>query len=136
MVQDGGGVEAQRLPGEPEAVLTREVEVEDHDVVAGLVEQAHPGLEAGRRTHDGHVLEVTEADGEGVSLGMAVLALEGFLERVGLPSPSSPPTPVVPAAGRGPRAVGDAATAAVVGGIVALVLLDGLFAILFFRLGW
>jgi phospholipid/cholesterol/gamma-HCH transport system permease protein len=39
-------------------------------------------------------------------------------------------------AGRGPRAVGDAATAAVVGGIVALVLLDGLFAVLFFRLGW
>lgn len=39
-------------------------------------------------------------------------------------------------AGRGPRAVGDAATAAVVGGIVALVVLDGLFAILFFRLGW
>lgn len=48
-------------------------------------------------------IEFTEADGEGVSLGMAVLALEGFLERVGLPSPSSPPTPVVPAAGRGPR---------------------------------
>jgi phospholipid/cholesterol/gamma-HCH transport system permease protein len=39
-------------------------------------------------------------------------------------------------AGRGPRAVGDAATAAVVGGIVSLVLLDGLFAVLFFRLGW
>jgi phospholipid/cholesterol/gamma-HCH transport system permease protein len=39
-------------------------------------------------------------------------------------------------AGRGPRAVGDAATGAVVGGIVALVVLDGLFAILFFRLGW
>lgn len=39
-------------------------------------------------------------------------------------------------AGRGPRAVGDAATGAVVGGIVALVLLDGVFAILFFRLGW
>lgn len=39
-------------------------------------------------------------------------------------------------AGRGPRAVGDAATGAVVGGIVALVLLDGIFAILFFRLGW
>ncbi len=39
-------------------------------------------------------------------------------------------------AGRGPRAVGDAATAAVVGGIVSIVLLDGLFAILFFRLGW
>jgi phospholipid/cholesterol/gamma-HCH transport system permease protein len=37
-------------------------------------------------------------------------------------------------AGRGPRAVGDAATAAVVGGIVAIVLLDGLFAVLFFRL--
>ena len=40
------------------------------------------------------------------------------------------------AAGRGPRAVGDAATAAVVGGIVALVVLDGIFSILFFRLGW
>ncbi|PZP44774.1 MAG: hypothetical protein DI601_11485 [Azospirillum brasilense] len=38
-------------------------------------------------------------------------------------------------AGRGPRAVGDAATAAVVGGIVAIVVLDGLFAILFYRLG-
>ncbi|MBE9605043.1 ABC transporter permease [Acetobacteraceae bacterium H6797] len=38
-------------------------------------------------------------------------------------------------AGRGPRAVGDAATAAVVGGIVSIVLLDGLFAVLFFRLG-
>lgn len=39
-------------------------------------------------------------------------------------------------AGRGPRAVGDAATAAVVGGIVALVVLDGVFSVLFFRLGW
>ncbi|MBK1662091.1 ABC transporter permease [Paracraurococcus ruber] len=39
-------------------------------------------------------------------------------------------------AGRGPRAVGDAATGAVVGGIVAIVLLDGVFAVLFFRLGW
>jgi phospholipid/cholesterol/gamma-HCH transport system permease protein len=39
-------------------------------------------------------------------------------------------------AGRGPRAVGDAATAAVVGGIVALVVLDGIFSVLFFRLGW
>jgi phospholipid/cholesterol/gamma-HCH transport system permease protein len=38
-------------------------------------------------------------------------------------------------AGRGPRAVGDAATAAVVGGIVSIVLLDGVFAVLFFRLG-
>lgn len=38
-------------------------------------------------------------------------------------------------AGRGPRAVGDAATSAVVGGIVAIVLLDGLFAVLFFRMG-
>ncbi|MGX9966840.1 ABC transporter permease [Roseomonas sp. F4] len=38
-------------------------------------------------------------------------------------------------AGRGPRAVGDAATAAVVGGIVAIVLLDGGFAVLFERLG-
>jgi len=39
-------------------------------------------------------------------------------------------------AGRGPRAVGDAATAAVVGGIVSTVVLDGIFAVLFFRLGW
>ncbi|PWC29682.1 ABC transporter permease [Teichococcus aestuarii] len=39
-------------------------------------------------------------------------------------------------AGRGPRAVGDAATQAVVGGIVATVVLDGLFAVLFYRLGW
>lgn len=38
-------------------------------------------------------------------------------------------------AARGPRAVGDAATGAVVGGIVAVILLDGLFAVLFFRLG-
>ena len=38
-------------------------------------------------------------------------------------------------AGRGPRAVGDAATAAVVGGIVGIVVLDGVFAVLFFRLG-
>jgi phospholipid/cholesterol/gamma-HCH transport system permease protein len=38
-------------------------------------------------------------------------------------------------AGLGPRAVGDAATAAVVGGIVAIVAMDGVFAILFFRLG-
>jgi len=38
-------------------------------------------------------------------------------------------------AGRGPRAVGDAATSAVVGGIVAIVLLDGLFAVAFERLG-
>ncbi|MBP0446132.1 ABC transporter permease [Roseomonas sp. SSH11] len=40
------------------------------------------------------------------------------------------------AAGSGPRAVGDAATSAVVGGIVALVVLDGIFAVLFYRLGW
>ncbi|MBX9700221.1 MAG: ABC transporter permease, partial [Acetobacteraceae bacterium] len=39
-------------------------------------------------------------------------------------------------AGRGPRAVGDAATAAVVGGIISIVVLDGIFAVLFFRLGW
>ncbi|WP_424810549.1 ABC transporter permease [Roseococcus sp. YIM B11640] len=39
-------------------------------------------------------------------------------------------------AGAGPRAVGDAATGAVVGGIISLVLLDGIFAVLFFRLGW
>ncbi|MFT8243740.1 ABC transporter permease [Roseomonas sp. BN140053] len=39
------------------------------------------------------------------------------------------------AAGRGPRAVGDAATSAVVGGIVAIVVLDGLFAVIFYRLG-
>ena len=38
-------------------------------------------------------------------------------------------------AGNGPRAVGQAATAAVVGGIVATIVLDGVFAVLFFRLG-
>src|SRR5690349_20481851 len=38
------------------------------------------------------------------------------------------------ATGVGPRAVGLSATAAVVGGIVATILLDGLFALLFFRL--
>jgi phospholipid/cholesterol/gamma-HCH transport system permease protein len=38
-------------------------------------------------------------------------------------------------AGRGPRAVGDAATGAVVGGILSIVLLDGAFAVLFIRLG-
>ncbi|MBR0654250.1 MlaE family ABC transporter permease [Plastoroseomonas arctica] len=38
-------------------------------------------------------------------------------------------------AARGPRAVGDAATGAVVGGIVAIIILDGVFAILFYRLG-
>ncbi|WP_246526784.1 MlaE family ABC transporter permease [Plastoroseomonas hellenica] len=38
-------------------------------------------------------------------------------------------------AARGPRAVGDAATSAVVGGIVAVILLDGMFAVLFYRLG-
>ncbi len=38
-------------------------------------------------------------------------------------------------AGRGPRAVGDAATAAVVGGIVAIVVLDGIFAVAYERLG-
>lgn len=37
--------------------------------------------------------------------------------------------------GIGPRAVGLAATGAVVGGIVATILLDGLFALLFYRLG-
>lgn len=39
------------------------------------------------------------------------------------------------AAGGGPRAVGEAATAAVVGGIVATITLDGIFAIMFYRLG-
>jgi phospholipid/cholesterol/gamma-HCH transport system permease protein len=38
-------------------------------------------------------------------------------------------------AGRGPRAVGDAATGAVVGGIVAIVVLDGIFAVAYERLG-
>jgi phospholipid/cholesterol/gamma-HCH transport system permease protein len=37
--------------------------------------------------------------------------------------------------GVGPRAVGLSATAAVVGGIVATILLDGVFALLFYRLG-
>jgi phospholipid/cholesterol/gamma-HCH transport system permease protein len=38
-------------------------------------------------------------------------------------------------AGRGPRAVGDAATGAVVGGIVSIILLDGVFAVVYERLG-
>ncbi|MDD2875963.1 MAG: ABC transporter permease [Acidiphilium sp.] len=38
-------------------------------------------------------------------------------------------------AGGGPRAVGEAATSAVVGGIIATILLDGLFAVIFYRLG-
>ena len=37
--------------------------------------------------------------------------------------------------GIGPRAVGQAATAAVVGGIVVTIILDGMFAMLFYRLG-
>ena len=37
-------------------------------------------------------------------------------------------------AGLGPRAVGEAATAAVVGGIFATIVLDGIFTILFYRL--
>jgi phospholipid/cholesterol/gamma-HCH transport system permease protein len=37
-------------------------------------------------------------------------------------------------AGLGPRAVGEAATAAVVGGIFATIVLDGMFTILFYRL--
>ena len=36
--------------------------------------------------------------------------------------------------GVGPRAVGLSATAAVVGGIVATVALDGVFALIFYRL--
>jgi phospholipid/cholesterol/gamma-HCH transport system permease protein len=38
--------------------------------------------------------------------------------------------------GVGPRAVGVSATAAVVGGIVATIVLDGVFAVFFNRLGW
>jgi phospholipid/cholesterol/gamma-HCH transport system permease protein len=40
------------------------------------------------------------------------------------------------ATGVGPRAVGEAATAAVVGGIVAIIVLDGIFAVLFYLMGW
>jgi phospholipid/cholesterol/gamma-HCH transport system permease protein len=40
------------------------------------------------------------------------------------------------ATGVGPRAVGEAATAAVVGGIVAIIVLDGIFAALFYLMGW
>ncbi len=38
------------------------------------------------------------------------------------------------AAGNGPRAVGEAATRAVVGGIVATIVIDGLFAVILYRL--
>jgi len=37
--------------------------------------------------------------------------------------------------GVGPRAVGLSATSAVVGGIVATIVLDGLLAVVFYRLG-
>lgn len=57
---------------------------------------------------------------KGVCFGMAVAAVGC---RAGLGT------------GVGPRAVGQSATAAVVGGIVATILLDGLFAITFYRLG-
>lgn len=40
------------------------------------------------------------------------------------------------ATGIGPRAVGLAATSAVVGGIVATIVLDGMFAVIFYQLGW
>ncbi len=39
-------------------------------------------------------------------------------------------------AGGGPRAVGDAATSAVVGSIIAVVVMDGVLAVIFFRMGW
>lgn len=38
--------------------------------------------------------------------------------------------------GVGPRAVGESATSAVVGGIVAIIVLDGIFAVLFYLMGW
>ena len=38
--------------------------------------------------------------------------------------------------GAGPRAVGEAATAALVGGIVAIVVIDGCFAVFFYLMGW
>lgn len=40
------------------------------------------------------------------------------------------------ATGVGPQAVGVSATAAVVGGIVGTIMLDGAFALIFYRLGW
>src|SRR5699024_5072827 len=48
-------------------------------------------------------IEFTASDGEGVSLGMAVLALEAFLERVGLPSPPRSLSSAAPAGGEQPR---------------------------------
>jgi len=57
---------------------------------------------------------------KGVCFGMAVAAVGC---RAGLST------------GVGPRAVGQSATAAVVGGIVATIILDGTFAVLFYRLG-
>jgi phospholipid/cholesterol/gamma-HCH transport system permease protein len=38
--------------------------------------------------------------------------------------------------GVGPQAVGLSATAAVVGGIIASIVLDGVFALIFFQMGW
>ena len=67
--------------------ITRYTGVELHDRVRERI--AQECLPGPARTVS---IGFTEADGEGVSLGMAVLALEGFLERIGLPSsPSAPP---------------------------------------------
>lgn len=67
--------------------ITRYTGVELHDRVRERI--AQECLPGPARTVS---IGFTEADGEGVSLGMAVLALEAFLERIGLPSsPSAPP---------------------------------------------
>ena len=52
-------------------------------------------------------------------------------------APRSPRSAAAPglSTGIGPRAVGLSATAAVVGGIVSTIVLDGVFALMFYRLG-
>jgi phospholipid/cholesterol/gamma-HCH transport system permease protein len=68
-------------------------------------------------------LQLTDLLGGLLKAAVFGLAIAGIGCRAGL------------GAGRGPRAVGDAATTAVVGGIVAIILLDGLFAVAYERLG-
>ncbi len=69
------------------------------------------------------LVTVTDLAGGLVKAAAFGLAIAGIGCRAGL------------GAGRGPRAVGDAATAAVVGGIVSIIMLDGVFAVLYERLG-
>jgi hypothetical protein len=62
------GLHRQRQP-----VVTGEVEVEDHHVELGHLEERLPGLEGGRRPHDREVLVVSEAHDEGINEDLVVV---------------------------------------------------------------